>query len=145
MCLSLLYLYPSHPPFHLLSPHLSPSRQFLLFSVNLNASVSDRQFIYMADAQRNRSSVISRRQSTRLQSRAPSSLQINRAVEWNVAIPLLSPLASSPPPPPLPVKREEPPQQQRRQSDPEKIVFKKWQHPAAPFCCETASVIRPFC
>ena len=73
----------------------------------------------------------SRRKPSRLQSRAPSSLQINRALEWNVAIPLLSPLASSPPPLPLPPQKEDPPQQQRPT---EKVVFKKWQHPAAPFC-----------
>ncbi|KAK7279209.1 hypothetical protein RJT34_24255 [Clitoria ternatea] len=95
----------------------------------------------MADSHRNRSS---RRQPSRLQSRAPSSLQINRAVDWNVAIPLLSPLASSPPPPPPP--KEEPPQQRRQNSEPEKaVVFKKWQHPAAPFCYEPASLVKPFC
>ncbi|XP_061344668.1 uncharacterized protein At4g14450, chloroplastic-like [Gastrolobium bilobum] len=97
----------------------------------------------MADAHRNRSGVVSRRQPSRLQSRAPSSLQINRAVDWNVAIPLLSPLASSPPPPPQ-QPREDPPQQQRRQiSEPEKMVFKKWQ--AAPFCYEPSSGVPRFC
>ncbi|TKY53701.1 PH-1 protein [Spatholobus suberectus] len=95
----------------------------------------------MAESHRNRPS---RRQPSRLQSRAPSSLQINRAVDWNVAIPLLSPLASSPPPPPPPQK-EEPPQQRRQSAEPEKVVFKKWQHPAAPFCYEPASVVPPFC
>ncbi|KAK7344594.1 hypothetical protein VNO77_14383 [Canavalia gladiata] len=95
----------------------------------------------MADAHRNRPA---RRQPSRLQSRAPSSLQINRSVDWNIAIPLLSPLASSPPPPP-PVQKEDPPPQRRQVSEPEKVVFKKWQHPAAPFCYETASVVRPFC
>ncbi|KAG5077193.1 hypothetical protein JHK82_055888 [Glycine max] len=83
----------------------------------------------------------SRRKPSRLQSRAPSSLQINRALEWNVAIPLLSPLASSPPPLPLPPQKEDPPQQQRPT---EKVVFKKWQHPAAPFCYEPPSLVPPF-
>ncbi|XP_047164931.1 uncharacterized protein At4g14450, chloroplastic-like [Vigna umbellata] len=90
----------------------------------------------MADSRR------ARRQPSRLQSHAPSSLQINRSVQWNVAIPLLSPLASSPPPPPPPPQKDEPPQQQQR--PPEKIVFKKWQHPAAPFCYEPPSVVTPF-
>nr|XP_027189191.1 uncharacterized protein At4g14450, chloroplastic-like [Cicer arietinum] len=101
----------------------------------------------MADIQRNRPGVTSHRQPSRLQSRAPSSLQINRTVDWNAAIPLLSPLASSPPPPPLPqAKREEstPPQQRRQIAEAEKIVFKKWQHPAAPFCYGTASVVPRF-
>ncbi|BAT96609.1 hypothetical protein LR48_Vigan02g010500 [Vigna angularis] len=90
----------------------------------------------MADSRR------ARRQPSRLQSHAPSSLQINRSAQWNVAIPLLSPLASSPPPPPPPAQKDEPPQQQQR--PPEKIVFKKWQHPAAPFCYEPPSVVTPF-
>ncbi|RZB85074.1 DNA repair protein RAD5B [Glycine soja] len=91
----------------------------------------------MAESHRTRPS---RRQPSRLQSRAPSSLQINRTVEWNVAIPLLSPLVSSPPPPPQ--KDEPPPPQQQR--PPEKVVFKKWQHPAAPFCYEPPSLVPPF-
>uniref|UniRef100_A0A0R0HML7 Helicase C-terminal domain-containing protein n=2 Tax=Glycine max TaxID=3847 RepID=A0A0R0HML7_SOYBN len=91
----------------------------------------------MAESHRTRPS---RRQPSRLQSRAPSSLQINRTVEWNVAIPLLSPLVSSPPPPPQ--KDEPPPPQQQR--PPEKVVFKKWQHPAAPFCYEPPSRVPPF-
>ncbi|KEH41142.1 hypothetical protein MtrunA17_Chr1g0168041 [Medicago truncatula] len=103
----------------------------------------------MADTQRNRNrptAVTNHRQPNRLQSRAPSSLQINRTVEWNVAIPLLSPVASSPPPPPQGKKEEMKPQQQRRQiGEQEKIVFKKWQHPAQPFCYEHASVVPPFC
>ncbi|OIW01437.1 hypothetical protein TanjilG_11155 [Lupinus angustifolius] len=100
----------------------------------------------MADANRNKSSAGNRRQQpSRLQSRAPSSLQINRNVNWNVAIPLLSPLASSPPP--LDLKAEEPPHPPpRRQSgEQEKVVFKKWQHPAAPFCYEPPKAVPRFC
>ncbi|KAI5397544.1 hypothetical protein KIW84_063384, partial [Lathyrus oleraceus] len=107
---------------------------------------------HMADTQRNRNrpAASGHRQPNRLQSRAPSSLQINRTVDWNVAIPLLSPVVSSPPPQQLPLaKREElkpNQQQQRRQiAETEKIVFKKWQHPAAPFCYEHTSVVPPFC
>lgn len=81
-----------------------------------------------------------RHQPSRLQRRAPSSLQINRSLKWNVAIPLLSPLASSPPP--LEVK----PPQDPPQHEPEKVSvsFKNWQHPAAPFCYEPAAVVPPF-
>lgn len=100
----------------------------------------------MADLQRNDN----RQQPSRLQRRAPSSLQINRAVEWNVAIPLLSPLASSPPPQPL-VTEQKPSQDtsqrhHRGTSEPEKVVvsFKNWQHPAAPFCYEPAPMVPPF-
>ncbi|KAK4427743.1 putative protein, chloroplastic [Sesamum alatum] len=48
----------------------------------------------MADVGNRRSG--SRRQSTRLQRRAPASIQISPVTEWNVAIPLLSPLVQSP-------------------------------------------------
>ncbi|CAJ2628002.1 hypothetical protein L195_g040164 [Trifolium pratense] len=93
----------------------------------------------MSDSQRNQ------QQPSRLQKRAPSSLQINRSLDWNVAIPLLSPLASSPPPQ-LPETR---PSQhnQGTTAEPEKVVvvtFKNWQHPAAPFCYEPAPMVPPF-
>ncbi|CAI8601865.1 unnamed protein product [Vicia faba] len=104
----------------------------------------------MADTQinRNRPAAVNHRQPNRLQSRAPSSLQINRTVDWNVAIPLLSPVVSSPPHQQLPLREELKPnqQQQRRQiAETKKVVFKKWQHPAAPFCYEHTSVVPPFC
>ncbi|XVF62920.1 hypothetical protein PTKIN_Ptkin09bG0047500 [Pterospermum kingtungense] len=91
-----------------------------------------------------------RRQPSRLQRHAPASLQIKPVSSWNVAIPLLSPLASSPPSiDRRPAeKREEPPrQEQKRQSqatEPEKIVFKMWQHPAAPFCYESSPLVPSF-
>ncbi|CAL0321151.1 unnamed protein product [Lupinus luteus] len=80
-------------------------------------------------------------QPSRLQKRAPSSLQINREVEWNVAIPLLSPLASSPPSLPVETKSQEP-----KPAETEKVAvtFKKWQHPAAPFCYEPAPMVPSF-
>ncbi|KAL5068311.1 hypothetical protein RYX36_019198 [Vicia faba] len=93
----------------------------------------------MADPQRNRTNTLN--QTSRLQKRAPSSLQINRPLDWNVAIPLLSPLASSPPPQPDPSQRH-----QGSTAEPEKdvVTFKNWQHPAAPFCYEPAPMVPPF-
>ncbi|KAL2325081.1 hypothetical protein Fmac_024139 [Flemingia macrophylla] len=80
-------------------------------------------------------------QPSRLQRRAPSSLEINRGVQWNVAIPLLSPLASSPPPIEMDLK---PPQEPPQPEKPTSSSFKKWQHPAAPFCCEPPPMVPPF-
>lgn len=106
--------------------------------------------IHMADTVRsnNVDAANTRTQPSRLQRRRPASLQINptSSSHWNAAIPLLSPLISSPTaidrtvemkskdeqlPPPQP-------QQQRNQSaEADKPpVFKKWQHPAAPFYYE---------
>ncbi|XP_010551697.1 PREDICTED: uncharacterized protein At4g14450, chloroplastic-like [Tarenaya hassleriana] len=75
-----------------------------------------------------------RRAPSRLQRRAPP-LKITPATAsaWNAAIPLLSPLAGSPTPSsPAGAAAEQMP------------VFKKWQHPAAPFCYDTASFGPPF-
>ncbi|KZV48202.1 hypothetical protein F511_10788 [Dorcoceras hygrometricum] len=85
---------------------------------------------------------LARRKSTRLQRCAPASIQIAPAAEWNVAIPLLSPLILSPVSniltddgkscydrknePSAPVMVDENPV----------VVMKKWQHPAQPFCYE---------
>ncbi|KAK8507254.1 hypothetical protein V6N13_070042 [Hibiscus sabdariffa] len=87
-----------------------------------------------------------RRQPSRLQRRAPASLQISPVSSWNIAIPLLSPLASSPP---SIDRREESPSQeqpprQSQKTEPEKLVFKMWQHPAAPFCHEPAQLLPSF-
>ncbi|GAB4843209.1 hypothetical protein Ancab_013175 [Ancistrocladus abbreviatus] len=84
-----------------------------------------------------------RRQPSRLQRRAPASIQINRSSDWNVAIPLLSPLASSPPSSHrLFDQMAEIESRQSHQipsgSETKPVVFKKWQHPAAPFCYEPA-------
>lgn len=85
------------------------------------------------------------RPPSRLQRQAPASLQISPAApQWNVAIPLLTPLATSPASPPrlttggrpaaeaavAEQSRDDPPESKKQP------VFKKWQHPAAPFCCE---------
>ncbi|XP_044497947.1 uncharacterized protein At4g14450, chloroplastic-like [Mangifera indica] len=94
----------------------------------------------MAEPSRNKTAT----QPSRLQRRRPASLQISPASSWNVAIPLLSPLASSPTSIDVAAEiksRTESRQEQRR--DGEKPVFKKWQHPAAPFCYETPP-IKPF-
>ncbi|KAK2647234.1 hypothetical protein Ddye_022429 [Dipteronia dyeriana] len=102
----------------------------------------------MADASRRTSDDSARRQQqSRLQRRRPASLQISPVSTWNVAIPLLSPLASSPKSIEQAMmemkksssssSRADSRQEQRVES--EKPVFKKWQHPAAPFCYETPS------
>ncbi|CAM8943403.1 hypothetical protein QQ045_008945 [Rhodiola kirilowii] len=87
------------------------------------------------------------RQPSRLQRRAPASIKINPVKEWNVAIPLLSPLIS-------PVDRsiemklreqqEEKQQQKKKKNNQgmETSVFKKWQHPAAPFGYEPSTQFR---
>ncbi|KAK9724383.1 hypothetical protein RND81_05G068700 [Saponaria officinalis] len=81
-----------------------------------------------------------RRQSSRLQRRAPASIQVNRSTEWNVAIPLLSPLASSPPSinrtAEIESRIDVPQSTSTRQETQNKSgsSFKKWQ--AAPFCYE---------
>ena len=91
-----------------------------------------------------------RRQPSRLQRHAPASLQISPVSSWNVAIPLLSPLVASPPAIDGRTSEtsEEPPRQEKqRQSqikEPEKLVFKKWQHPAAPLCYEPAPLVPSF-
>ncbi|KAK4357051.1 hypothetical protein RND71_022661 [Anisodus tanguticus] len=89
-----------------------------------------------------RTSTADRRNPSRLQRRAPASIQINRTSDWNVAIPLLSPLITSPVSPNddenlksvinhMANKKEE-----VKKEEKPVMVFKKWQHPAAPFCHE---------
>ncbi|XP_050374941.1 uncharacterized protein At4g14450, chloroplastic-like [Argentina anserina] len=113
----------------------------------------------MADSSKPTSS--NRRQPSRLQRRAPppASLQINPVADWNVAIPLLSPLVS----PDRPtadskprddsrphhhhhhkLQKPDPPRHQSAEAEKSAAVFKKWQHPAAPFCYEPAPPVRPF-
>ncbi|KAI9119538.1 hypothetical protein K1719_009414 [Acacia pycnantha] len=95
----------------------------------------------MEDAQISKLSDGSRRQPSRLQRRAPSSLLVKRSCEWNVAIPLLSPTMEVEEVPPVVTSTEgAPPQEQLQQqkrlpsAEPENVIFQKWQHPAAPFC-----------
>ncbi|KAF5736764.1 hypothetical protein HS088_TW14G00917 [Tripterygium wilfordii] len=95
----------------------------------------------MADSQRNSSSRI---QQSRLQRRRPATLQVNRAPEWNVAIPLLSPLATSPKAVEImtDLPRQKEPQQRMEPEKP--VAFKKWQHPAAPFFYEPPQLRQAF-
>ncbi|KAL7177711.1 hypothetical protein ACSBR2_030973 [Camellia fascicularis] len=80
-----------------------------------------------------------RKQSSRLQRQAPASIQI-RPADWKAAIPLLSPLITSPTSHDLTVEMKS----CNNQQEPAKpIVFKKWQHPAAPFSYEPAPFV-PF-
>ncbi|KAL0376753.1 UNVERIFIED_CONTAM: putative protein, chloroplastic [Sesamum calycinum] len=98
----------------------------------------------MADVGNRRSG--SRRQSTRLQRRAPASIQINPVTEWNVAIPLLSPLVQSPTSDnPLAEIKSCGNSNKESAAVAEKavVVTKKWQHPAAPFYYEPAPFV-PF-
>ncbi|EEF33081.1 uncharacterized protein At4g14450, chloroplastic [Ricinus communis] len=100
----------------------------------------------MATASSSSSSSSTRSEPSRLQRKKPASLQINRPC-WNVAIPLLSPLITSPTAidnhhlRTAEIKSRE---EQHRVVESEKkasasaVVFKKWQHPAAPLCYEPA-------
>ncbi|CAN4091175.1 unnamed protein product [Withania somnifera] len=91
------------------------------------------------------------RNPSRLQRRAPASIQINRSTDWNVAIPLLSPLITSPEEGAGNLKsainRISNTKEEVKKEVTEKpvIVFKKWQHPAAPFCHEPAPLIQFVC
>ncbi|CDO99193.1 unnamed protein product [Coffea canephora] len=110
----------------------------------------------MADNNRKgRNSSGNRSQPSRLQRRAPASIQINRVTDWNVAIPLLSPLITSPTSPgstdlTAEIKSrsgggvEESEKKEKLQPGVSAATsFKKWQHPAAPFCYEPAPLV-PF-
>ncbi|XP_040999740.1 uncharacterized protein At4g14450, chloroplastic-like [Juglans microcarpa x Juglans regia] len=102
----------------------------------------------MTDSLRSKSCIQGNRQQTsRLQRRAPASLQISApSSNWNVAIPLLSPLDASPSSSKLVTDRTvalNSREEQRQQvAEPEKVVLKKWQHP--PFSYDPAPRVRPF-
>ncbi|WOH12743.1 hypothetical protein DCAR_0832251 [Daucus carota subsp. sativus] len=90
-----------------------------------------------------------RRLSSRLQKRAPASIKISPATDWNVAIPLLSPLDGSPPSLPLRASEIKDCRDNARKNNvtekaPAPVVYKKWQHPAAPFCYNETAPMRPF-
>ncbi|KAJ8763301.1 hypothetical protein K2173_001439 [Erythroxylum novogranatense] len=99
----------------------------------------------MSDTARSRSSsgmataTRGQRQPSKLQQRRPTSLKItpvsSSSSHWNVAIPLLSPLNTSPTAVELNYRQDPPVPAQKAAGT---MVFKKWQHPAAPFCCESA-------
>ncbi|PSS34898.1 hypothetical protein CEY00_Acc02106 [Actinidia chinensis var. chinensis] len=86
-----------------------------------------------------------RRPPSRLQRRAPASIQISPASDWKAVIPLLSPLILSPPSLDLTVEIKSCTNIKHHQTEPEKpIVLKTWKHPAAPFCYETSPPLVPF-
>ncbi|XP_042495508.1 uncharacterized protein At4g14450, chloroplastic-like [Macadamia integrifolia] len=99
----------------------------------------------MAGSQGRNSGGGNKQAPTRLQRRAPASIQVNppsnQVSDWKVAIPLLSPLVLSPasPNPKLSDRtadvksREESSRQGFQLAESEKPSFKSWQHPAAPF------------
>lgn len=95
----------------------------------------------MSDTLRSGNSAAAQSRPSRLQRRRPASLQISPASSssWNAAIPLLSPLITSPTAMDM-KSRDDPPSPPRIQvTEGERpVVFKKWQHPAAPFCYELA-------
>ncbi|WMV34142.1 hypothetical protein MTR67_027527 [Solanum verrucosum] len=78
----------------------------------------------MADNKPLISSSGDRRQPSRLQRRAPASIQVDRVTDWNVAS----------------VHKEE---VKKEHTEKPVMVFKKWQHPASPFCYEPAPLV-PF-
>lgn len=88
----------------------------------------------MADAQRRSGAGGSQSESpTRLQSRAPASIDIKQASNWNVAIPLLSPLVS---PSSCGSSGKEDVllmAENKAREEAKGPTFTKWQHPAAPF------------
>ncbi|KAJ4954471.1 hypothetical protein NE237_011254 [Protea cynaroides] len=96
-----------------------------------------------------------KRTPTRLQRRAPASIEVNPpttvASNWKVAIPLLSPLVLSPvsPNPKFEDRtadlksRDAPSRQDSHLSESERPNFKSWQHPAAPFHYDPATPFMP--
>ncbi|KAG8373155.1 hypothetical protein BUALT_Bualt12G0141600 [Buddleja alternifolia] len=87
-----------------------------------------------------------RRPPSRLQRRAPPSIQISPVTEWKEAIPLLSPLVKSPTSNNLTAEIQSCSDRDKESAaaaEKAVVVMKKWQHPAAPFCYEPASFL-PF-
>ncbi|KAK4365974.1 hypothetical protein RND71_013854 [Anisodus tanguticus] len=97
-----------------------------------------------------------RRQLSRLQRRAPASIKVDRVTDWNVAIPLLSPLITSPTSPESDnlktainafsskVNNKEEVRKENTEKKKPVMVFNTWQHPASPFCYEPAAPLVPF-
>ncbi|KAK2972984.1 hypothetical protein RJ640_022041 [Escallonia rubra] len=135
--------------------HHSPSSSLLLIhpfsplrtSTNPQTNKNPPPFT-MADAQGKLSG--GRRQPSRLQRRAPASIKISPSRDWNVAIPLLSPLVSPTSPSRTADNRSGKDESKREHhhqvAEPGKpVAYKKWQHPAAPFCNEPAPFVPFLC
>ncbi|VFQ63357.1 unnamed protein product [Cuscuta campestris] len=96
-----------------------------------------------------------RRQPGRLQRKAPASIQINRATDWNVAIPLLSPLITSPVSSDLTAavelcsnssrEKEAEREAEKPSATATAAAVKEWNHPAAPFCFDPAPLVKFVC
>ncbi|CAA7028098.1 unnamed protein product [Microthlaspi erraticum] len=91
-------------------------------------------------------------QPNRLHKRAPSlKIELVSVSNVNVAIPLLSPLAPSPTSS-LDQSHVHPPQKKtgkpvvEEEEEKKTPVFRKWQHPAVPFCYDYAQAmfVQPF-
>ncbi|KAJ4866502.1 hypothetical protein Rs2_51973 [Raphanus sativus] len=98
-------------------------------------------------AETSSSTVRDERPSNKLQRRLPSlKIEITPVTSWNVAIPLLSPLASSPKSSfdqsavALCQNQAEKPAHEVKKTP----VLKKWQHPASPFCYDQTTLVQPF-
>ncbi|GAA0173597.1 hypothetical protein LIER_27178 [Lithospermum erythrorhizon] len=86
----------------------------------------------------------------RLHSLAPASLTISREVDWKVVIPLLSPLTTLPDQIQCTTSSNNLVIDESRSTTGEAekqkstaTVFKKWQHPASPFCYKPTTFV-PF-
>lgn len=84
------------------------------------------------------------------QRRAPASIQISPVTDWKAAIPLLSPLITSPTSDDLAMEikscsnsNSNNKHGHHNEAAEKPTAFKKWQHPAAPFCYEPAPFV-PF-
>lgn len=97
----------------------------------------------MGDAERRGAGDSVSQEATRLQRRAPSSIQISRPASWNVAIPLLSPLVS-PCLEQVDVLMGENKAREDARSRDKPATFTKWKHPAAPFCYGPVQRTTPF-
>ncbi|XP_059302437.1 uncharacterized protein At4g14450, chloroplastic-like [Lycium ferocissimum] len=99
------------------------------------------------------SSLGDRQKPSRLQRLSPASIKVERVTDWKVAIPLLSPLITSPTSPESDnlkaainafsssVVKED---VRKDKTENAVMMFKNWQHPAAPFCYEPVAPLVPF-
>ncbi|KAJ4959162.1 hypothetical protein NE237_026273 [Protea cynaroides] len=128
------------------------------FPSSLSKNLNSGGVLLMAESQgRNPGGENKKRTPTRLQRRAPASIQVNKpssvAADWKVAIPLLSPLILSPVSPNPKIgdqsvelkSRNEPSRKdfQSPEPEPEKAIFNLWQHPASPFHYDPANSLVP--